>query len=206
MTRDEFKEFLEKNNINIQFKIEGRDQDLVGSFYWFDEHLFVSHKIEFPYTNINDLSTERLKDIFFQILKNESILENLRDKIISSLKIDGIEICEVESSKKEEDNSAGPIVTGCIKMPSIREETLDTAKKCVMGDREQDYGTPESNFATIASFWSDYLDMDISAQQVADMMILMKISRIKNGGGTGDSYVDIAGYAACGNEILSKKG
>mgnify|MGYP000401586339 FL=1 len=75
-----------------------------------------------------------------------------------------------------------------------------------MGDREQDYGTPESNFATIASFWSDYLDMNISAQQVADMMILMKISRIKNGGGTGDSYVDIAGYAACGNEILSKKG
>lgn len=88
---------------------------------------------------------------------------------------------------------------------SVREQTLDTAKNCVIGNREQDYGAPESNFATIASFWSDYLDMNISAQQVADMMILMKISRIKNGGGTGDSYVDIAGYAACGNEILSKR-
>ena len=88
---------------------------------------------------------------------------------------------------------------------SVREQTLDEAKKCVMGDREQDYGTPESNFATIAKLWTDYLDKDISAQQVADMMILMKISRIKNGGGTGDSYVDIAGYAACGNEILSKR-
>lgn len=88
---------------------------------------------------------------------------------------------------------------------SVREQTLDEAKKCIMGNREQDYGTPESNFATIANLWSDYLDKDISAQQVADMMILMKISRIKNGGGTGDSYVDIAGYAACGNEILSKR-
>ena len=88
---------------------------------------------------------------------------------------------------------------------SVREQTLDEAKKCVMGDREQDYGTPKSNFATIAKLWTDYLDKDISAQQVADMMILMKISRIKNGGGTGDSYVDIAGYAACGNEILSKR-
>ena len=31
-----------------------------------------------------------------------------------------------------------------------RKEILDTAAKCVLGDREQDYGTPESNFALIA--------------------------------------------------------
>ena len=84
---------------------------------------------------------------------------------------------------------------------TIREYTLDTAKDCVMGSREQDYGSPENNFKTIAEFWTSYLGIDISAQQVADMMILMKISRIKNGGGTGDCYVDIAGYAACGNEL-----
>ena len=92
-----------------------------------------------------------------------------------------------------------------VKSRTIRERTLDEAKKCILGDREQDYGSPENNFTTIAKFWSSYLDKEITAQQVADMMILMKISRIKNGGGTGDSYVDIAGYAACGNEILSKK-
>lgn len=190
-TFNEFKEFLEKNRINIQFKTKGRDRDLIkiamnsiyGSFYWLYEP---------PYATTNELSIDRLKDIFLKALDNK-------------LAIDGIKICEVESSKKE-DNSAGPIITGGIEMPSIREQTLDEAKKCIMGNREQDYGTPESNFTTIASFWSDYLGMNISAQQVADMMILMKISRIKNGGGTGDSYVDIAGYAACGNEILSKKG
>lgn len=190
-TFNEFKEFLEKNRRIIQFKTKGRDRDLIkiamnsiyGSFYWLYEP---------PYATTNELSIDRLKDIFLKALDNK-------------LAIDGIKICEVESSKKE-DNSAGPIITGGIEMPSIREQTLDAAKRCIMGDREQDYGTPESNFATIASFWSDYLGMNISAQQVADMMILMKISRIKNGGGTGDSYVDIAGYAACGNEILSKKG
>lgn len=92
--------------------------------------------------------------------------------------------------------------------PINRAEILDAAKKCVCGQREQDYGTPESNFQLIANLWNAYLgydgDMDgdsISAVDVAMMMSLMKIARIKNGGGTGDSFVDLAGYAACGGEI-----
>lgn len=87
-----------------------------------------------------------------------------------------------------------------------RKETLDTAAKCVLGDREQDYGSPESNFALIGKLWTDYLNIigvKINAQDVASMMMLMKLARIRNGGGTGDSYVDIAGYAACGAEIYS---
>ena len=86
-----------------------------------------------------------------------------------------------------------------------RKEILDTAAKCVLGDREQDYGTPESNFALIANLWSGYTGVKFDAQDVACMMILMKLARIRNGGGTGDSYVDIAGYAACGGEILGNK-
>lgn len=82
-----------------------------------------------------------------------------------------------------------------------RAEILDAAKKCVCGQREQDYGTPESNFQLIANLWRMYLGVDISATDVAMMMSLMKIARIKNGGGTGDSFVDLAGYAACGGEI-----
>lgn len=82
-----------------------------------------------------------------------------------------------------------------------RAEILDAAKECVCGQREQDYGTPESNFQLIANLWRMYLGVDISATDVAMMMALMKIARIKNGGGTGDSFVDLAGYAACGGEI-----
>ena len=34
-----------------------------------------------------------------------------------------------------------------------REDILDMAKTCVCGDREQDYGSPENNFDTIAKLW-----------------------------------------------------
>lgn len=84
-----------------------------------------------------------------------------------------------------------------------REEILSKAKKCVCGQREQDYGTPEQNFRLIADLWTDYLGKLISPKDVAMMMCLLKIARIKNGGGTGDSFVDLAGYAACGGEINS---
>ena len=89
---------------------------------------------------------------------------------------------------------------------STREGILDQAKKCVCGQREQDYGTPESNFQLIADLWNDYLKKEqssivVDAKDVSMMMALLKIARIKNGGGSGDSFVDLAGYAACGGEI-----
>lgn len=88
-----------------------------------------------------------------------------------------------------------------------REEILSKAKECVCGQREQDYGTPEQNFQLIADLWTIYLGNDrlISPTDVAMMMALLKIARIKNGGGTGDSFVDLAGYAACGGEINAAK-
>jgi len=39
---------------------------------------------------------------------------------------------------------------------------------------------------------------------VAMMMALLKIARIRTGTATEDSFVDLAGYAACGAEIASK--
>ena len=82
-----------------------------------------------------------------------------------------------------------------------RAEILHEAERCVCGQREQDYGSPESNFGLIAGLWSEYLRKDISVIDVAMMMVLLKVARIKNGGGSGDSFVDIAGYAACGGEL-----
>ena len=38
-----------------------------------------------------------------------------------------------------------------------REEILGSAKACVCGDREDDYGSPEDNFTTIAALWEPYL-------------------------------------------------
>lgn len=85
----------------------------------------------------------------------------------------------------------------------IRAEILDNAKKCVCGDREQDYGSPECNFYFIADLWSLYLGLDeqLSPMDVAAMMILLKMARMKNGHAKEDNWIDIAGYAACGGEM-----
>lgn len=86
-----------------------------------------------------------------------------------------------------------------------REEVLGAAKKCVCGGREEDYGKPEDNFETISKFWSTYLGVRLTALDVTAMMALLKVARIA-GGGNLDSFVDLAGYAACGGEIFSEGG
>lgn len=88
-----------------------------------------------------------------------------------------------------------------------RPEILDTAKKCVTGQREQDYGSPERNFERIADLWNAYLgEKTVDAVDVAMLLALLKVARIKTGKGTEDSFVDLAGYAACGGEIATQVG
>lgn len=84
-----------------------------------------------------------------------------------------------------------------------RAEILDKAKTVVTGQREQDYGTPEANFGLIGQLWTVYLDHLVTAADVANMMCLFKIARIKTGRGTEDSYIDAVGYMACGGEIAT---
>ena len=96
-----------------------------------------------------------------------------------------------------------------------REEILQKAKECVCGQRGQDYGKAENNFETIGLMWGVYLNAAhpeytktfpinlIKAKDVAVMMALLKIARIATGTGTEDSFIDLAGYAACGGEIAS---
>lgn len=83
-----------------------------------------------------------------------------------------------------------------------RKEILETAAKCVCGDREQDYGSPENNFRVIADLWNAYIGSDfIAPTDVAAMLALLKIARIRSGHAKSDNWVDLAGYAACGGEI-----
>ena len=89
---------------------------------------------------------------------------------------------------------------------TTRSDILDKAKECVCGQREQDYDSPENNFRIIANLWNSYLgDNYISEEDVAMMMALLKIARIRSGNYKADSFVDLAGYAACGGEIASIK-
>lgn len=86
-----------------------------------------------------------------------------------------------------------------------RKEILENARICVCGDREEDYGSPENNFQIIANLWAAYTGHKYSPKDVAVMMALLKIARIKAGTKT-DSYIDLAGYAACAGEIDTEKG
>lgn len=84
-----------------------------------------------------------------------------------------------------------------------RTELLETARKTVCGEREQDYGSPENSFQRIAEFWGTYLNQQITPVDVAAMMALLKLARVAEGHGKADNWVDLAGYAACGAEIES---
>ena len=84
-----------------------------------------------------------------------------------------------------------------------RSETLKAAEQCVCGDREEDYGNPENNFARIAALWSAYKGQTFTALDVAMMMVLLKVARIAGGRFKDDSFVDGAGYFSCAAEIAS---
>ena len=83
---------------------------------------------------------------------------------------------------------------------SIRASVLNEANKIVNGERANTYGGPEDSFNTIASLWAAYHNCPFTATDVAIMLALLKIARLKTSPAHRDSWVDLAGYAACGAE------
>ena len=86
-----------------------------------------------------------------------------------------------------------------------RKTILETAKRYVCNDRNNQYGAPEDSFKAIADLWAGYLSTEISAKDVAAMMVLFKMARVRTGAGKSDNWIDAAGYCACGGEIEHKE-
>jgi len=89
-----------------------------------------------------------------------------------------------------------------------KEEILALAKEMVSKDRNKTHGDAFKNHAEIAEFWNIFLDgklrpmANITAADVAIMMILLKISRTTQGEKFNlDNFVDMAGYSAIAGEI-----
>lgn len=83
-----------------------------------------------------------------------------------------------------------------------RVEALREAAKIVTQDRNATYGDPEINFTRTAKIWSVILGQNITNEQVAMMMIGLKMARFAQGSGfQPDTWIDIAGYAGCGYEV-----
>ncbi len=124
----------------------------------------------------------------------------------ASYPIEGI---AVEAEKLETENEPDEGESEAKKL--TRAAVLEKARACVCGEREEDYGSPEDSFGCIAELWEAYLRaaciapdaiIRVTPTDIAMLMALLKIARVGTSsvGGTADSFVDLAGYAACGAE------
>ena len=87
-----------------------------------------------------------------------------------------------------------------------RGEVLDLAKEYVTKERAQEHGDLEQNFDRIADLWNSYLEGSyIGVKDVAVMMTLLKLARIRSNPENIDNWVDAAGYMACGGELATKE-
>ena len=85
-----------------------------------------------------------------------------------------------------------------------KEELLKAALDAVTS-RGSAYGDAYTNHKRIADLWSVILDAPVRADQVAPMMVALKLARLIETPSHQDSYVDIAGYAATGSQVMSVK-
>lgn len=85
----------------------------------------------------------------------------------------------------------------------MKSPTLEKADACINGERQDQYGDPECSFGLIAAFWNDYLPgLQLTASDVAVMMALFKIARMKGQKWAPDNAVDACGYLAILNDRL----
>ena len=81
----------------------------------------------------------------------------------------------------------------------------------IVGDNSDKHGDTEASFTMIAEMWSVYIKnvaiirgwTEVSASDVAQMMVLLKIARSAYGHGK-DNYVDAAGYTSLAGMLQVK--
>lgn len=85
---------------------------------------------------------------------------------------------------------------------SERRQLLVRAEECVLKERNATYGPPTQDFDRIAGMLNELYhgEFIFEAHDVAMIMIVLKLSRLRHSAGHFDNWVDIAGYAACGWE------
>lgn len=91
-----------------------------------------------------------------------------------------------------------------------RAAVLDEAKRLICGDRNNQYGPPGKDFnraaqaLTSLGFGKENTNGEcevLDDHDIAAIMIVLKLSRIMWSPRKRDSWVDVAGYAACGAEV-----
>lgn len=99
-------------------------------------------------------------------------------------------------------DKAAPVEEPAPTTTSARRRLLDEAATIVDGDRNAQYGDPRQDFARTATMWGAYLGVDVAPHDVAALMACLKVSRIRWSPDKRDSWLDLAGYAACGWDCI----
>lgn len=100
----------------------------------------------------------------------------------------------------EEEPEGSPVAGFDIDTRRTNENTAEDIAAAVAEDAaatvrdRASHGDAVSNHRHIAEMWSAYLGVEISARNVADMMIHVKQSRAQTGQVIRDHYVDVDGY------------
>lgn len=96
-----------------------------------------------------------------------------------------------------------------------RQRILQEAISLICGSREESYGSPDDNFATVAKLWNVYIqgrkinrpqgDAEVinilTSKDVAVLNILQKIARQIQSPNDHGNWVDMAGYSGLGGEV-----
>lgn len=78
------------------------------------------------------------------------------------------------------------------------------ALRVINGARQNTYGNPEDSFLDISNLWSAYSEVGFNSIDVAIMMALLKIARMKNHGVEHrDNFVDAIGYLALAADMVA---
>ena len=75
--------------------------------------------------------------------------------------------------------------------------------KDILEQREKEYGDATESFSRIAGMWSSYIGIIIEPHEVANMMVLLKISRATTSTGDTlkDCYLDGRNYLTLAEEL-----
>lgn len=83
----------------------------------------------------------------------------------------------------------------------LRGDILKEASRLTHGDRNKNYGDPLTNHQRIAALWSVFLEAEVTPEQAAIMLALVKVARLIESPDHLDSFIDGAAYFAIAGEI-----
>ena len=89
-------------------------------------------------------------------------------------------------------------------LPDAKPNLLELANELIYGERAKAYGPYDKNAERVSLLWNTYLNgRAIQPEDVAALLILLKLARLGEDPTHTDTWVDIAGYAGCNGKLRS---